>query len=74
MFAKNLPNSYTIEINNQMFVDSRILDDLAETKIQNRAKKLEASVNTIILGTQLNPQDVVRTLKAEESRTDKPGN
>ncbi len=49
------------------------MDGLAETKIQNRCRKFETAVHTILLGTQLNPEDVVKTLKTEESRTEKRG-
>ena len=59
-------SKFVLHLDDRTFVDSRILDELTDTKIPDKSRKLEVIVKSIIQHTELKLEEVVRTIKTSE--------
>ncbi len=61
---KNFLSNFNILLENRTFVDARILDEFAGTKILDKGRKLVVVVKSIIQHTQIDLKDVIRNVKS----------
>ena len=69
----SLLSKFTLNSDSKLFVDGRILDVLAQRKIPEKNRKIEATVKSILQHTSVQVEKVIKTIMSDESLADQSG-